>query len=70
MKGYYVSDDFRTNPKSLIPGGSTVLVEYYDGTIRAYDKIKNTVAYMNAIIKDSEIKAISVNSELVWKRDK
>ena len=52
MSGYYVSDDFRTNPKSLIPGGSTVVVEHYDGTIKAYDKVKNTTAYINAIIKE------------------
>ena len=70
MGGYYVSDVFRTNPKSLIPGGSTVVVENYDGTIKAYDKVKNTTAYINAIIKDLKIKSISVNGELAWKRDK
>lgn len=70
MSGYYVSDEYRTNPKSLVPGGSTVAVEYYDGTIKAYDKVKNTTAYINSIIKDANIKQISVNGQLAWKRNK
>lgn len=70
MSGYYVSDEFRTNPKSLVPGGSTVIVEYFNGESRAYDKIKNTTAYINSIIKDTNIKEISVNGQIAWKRNK
>lgn len=70
MNSYYVSDEYRTNPKSLSPGGSTVVVEYYDGEIRAYDKIKNSQAYINSIIKDTSIKTISVDGHPVWHRDK
>ena len=70
MSAYYVSDEYRTNPKSLVPGGSTVLVEYFNGEVKAYDKIKNTTAYINAIVKDTNIKQISVNGQLAWKRNK
>lgn len=69
MSGYYVGDDYRTNPSSLIPGGSTVVVEYYSGEIRAYDKIKNSQAYIKSIIKDINIKTISVDGHAVWHRD-
>ena len=70
MNAYYVEDDYRTNPKSLTPGGSTVVVEYYSGEIRVYDKIKNSQAYINSIIKDTDIKVISVDGHAVWHRDK
>ena len=43
--GYWVSDEWRTNPDSLIPGGSVVSVEYHNGEIKMYDKIKKPIHY-------------------------
>lgn len=71
MSGYYVSDEFRTNNLSLTPGGSVVSVEYADGETKAYDKVKNPKAYVNAIInKDVRIVNIYVDNNLVWTKNK
>ena len=43
--GYFVSDTFRTNSLSLVPGGSVVVINESDGTTKAYDKVKNPKAY-------------------------
>jgi hypothetical protein len=42
---FLVADEYRTNPLSQQPGGSTIKVKYSDGSIRIYDKIKNIAAY-------------------------
>ena len=41
----FVSDNYRTNPLSHTPGGSTVKVFYPNGYAKVYDKIKNVEAY-------------------------
>ena len=43
---FMVGDDFRTNPLSHRPGGSTVKVTYDNGSSRIYDKVKNVEAYI------------------------
>lgn len=53
---FYVGDDWRKNPKSLIPGGSEVTVMYSNQDCKVYDKIKNPKAYiekfdMNGVVK-------------------
>jgi hypothetical protein len=55
-----VGDQFRTNPKSLAPGGYTVMVEYHDGTILFYDKIKNPNAYIDRVLLNSLVKDATV----------
>ena len=65
--GYWVSDEWRTNPDSLIPGGSVVSVEYHNGEIKMYDKIKKPIHHMNVIMaKGVGIKSISVDGEIAW----
>ena len=67
--GYFVSDTFRTNSLSLVPGGSVVVINESDGTTKAYDKVKNPKAYINAILKkNSRIEKIYVNDQLVWSK--
>jgi hypothetical protein len=69
--GYFVSDEFRTNQLSLTPGGSNVVVNYENGETKAYDKVKNPKAYINAIVKtNNTIESIYVNTELFWQKTK
>lgn len=44
-----VSDQFRTNELSLVPGGKTVSVTYENGKTLIYDKIKNTEKYISKL---------------------
>jgi len=50
-----VSDNFRTNTLSIVPGGSVITVEYSDKKPLEYDKIKIAKAYANKIIKESKL---------------
>lgn len=43
---FYIGDDWRKNPKSLIPGGSEVKVMYGDYDCKVYDKVKHPKAYI------------------------
>ena len=71
MSGYYVSDEFRTNNLSLTPGGSTVIVESSNGETKAYDKVKNWKAYVNAILdKNPNVINVQVDGKLVWTKNK
>jgi hypothetical protein len=49
MKKIYVSDEHRTNPMSLQPGGSVVEVYYSSGTALSYDKIKRPDLYLREV---------------------
>lgn len=49
MDNFFVGSEYRTNPKSLIPGGYDVKVYYSDKPARVYDKIKNPEAYIERI---------------------
>lgn len=44
-----VADPYRTNQLSIQPGGVIVVVEYADGKILEYDKVKNPSAYIRSI---------------------
>jgi len=71
MSGYYVSDEFRTNNLSLTPGGSVVIVESSNGETKAYDKVKNPTAYINAILnKNPNVIKVQVDGKLVWTKNK
>ena len=67
--GYFVTGEFRTNPLSTIPGGSTLKVNHIEAPFKIYDNIKNVRAYINAIVKDKSISSIEVNNEIVWQRN-
>ena len=47
-KTIIAADEFRTNPLSIIPGGSKIEIIYEKYTI-VYQNIKNPTAYINAI---------------------
>jgi len=56
-----VKDKFRTNELSLRPGGYIVIVEYKDGQIREYDKIKYPNLYIlytknNPLVSNAYVK--------------
>tara|TARA_Y100000385_G_C12997207_1_gene595460 strand:+ start:881 stop:1108 length:228 start_codon:yes stop_codon:yes gene_type:complete len=64
MDGYYVSDEFRTNSKSLVPGGWDIEVEFYSLEKRIYSNIKNTEAYAKHILtNDKSVKSVTVIGE-------
>lgn len=65
-----VTDNFRTNPESLLPGGSIVEVHQTDGLILSYDKIKNPNAYISKIVKTQSILKVMVDGKLYWENQK
>jgi hypothetical protein len=48
-KELIISDEHRTNPLSLKPGGYTVKVIYTNGKTYVYDKIKDPARYISRI---------------------
>lgn len=48
----WVDEEFRTNPLSKTLGGCDVIIEYKDGKILGYDKIKFPSIYVDKIIND------------------
>lgn len=64
-----VKDAHRTNPESLIPGGSVVETVDSKGLRLVYDKIKNPSAYVARITKDQEIVKVYVDGNIFWERD-
>lgn len=64
-KRVIVGDEFRTNTLSLTSGGSDVEVHYRD-RVKVYTKIKNPLAYINAITRtDKDIIAIFVDGNRI-----
>jgi len=63
-----VTDNFRTNPESLVPGGHVVEIFNDEGLRLVYDKIKNPQAYIARLIKDPSIKQLFVDGELKFER--
>jgi hypothetical protein len=63
---YEVSNSFRTNELSLIPGGFTVEV-HYDNKIVSYNNIKNPQSYIKSLTRSpkNEILKILVDGNLV-----
>ena len=60
----WVADEFRINPLSLKPGGSDVVVEYHDGNVFGYDRIKDPASYIRAIFAKKIILEIQNFEEL------
>lgn len=61
-----VSDSYRTNLRSLEPGGSVVEIFNSEGLRLIYDKIKNPNAYISKITRDGSVQKVLVNGELRW----
>lgn len=72
MSEVKVTDNYRTNPLSLKPGGSTVKVIHKKGKAFVYDKVKSPGAYIKRINTDSKIEEhgaiveILINDISVW----
>ena len=64
-----VSDPHRTNPESLVPGGSVVETVDSKGLRLLYDKIKNPSAYVARITRDPDIVQVLVDGEIFWERE-
>jgi len=61
IKKFYVEDGFRLNPKSLVPGGYDLEIEFYNGDVRVYSNIKSPEAYAASVtFNDPSIKSITV----------
>jgi hypothetical protein len=65
-----VSDEFRKNILSIMPGGCTLEVTMLDGKVRSYDKIKDFGAYISHM-NTERVKLISIRETgtVVWKRN-
>ena len=63
-----VTDNHRTNPESLVPGGSIVETIDSKGLRLVYDKIKNPSAYVARITKDLSIVQVLVDGQIFWNR--
>ena len=61
-----VGDEYRTNPLSLIPGGSLVTVVFSNGKMLDYDKVKSPKKYVASIPTRDDIVAVYVNGNQVW----
>lgn len=61
-----VGDEFRTNPLSLKPGGSVVMVVFSSGRTLEYDKVKSPKKYIATIPQKEDIVAVYVNGKEVW----
>lgn len=70
MKEFKVSDPYRHNELSLIPGGRIVRVVYSDKRIIVYDKIKNVDAYIRRITKDSNVVEVSCEGVILYSKQK
>jgi len=56
-----VGDEFRTNPLSNKPGGSTVRVTFKNGSVRDYDKVKHPDSFINKILEiASDVKSAEI----------
>ena len=61
-----VNPEFRVNPLSLTPGGSTVTVIEQDGTELVYSNVKNPQAYIDRVLKNNpDVKGFLVNHKPV-----
>lgn len=49
----WVSDDYRINELSLIPGGTDIVVEYNNSVTWGYDKVKFPSRYIKRILETS-----------------
>ena len=66
MKTYIADKDSRTNPLSIEPGGSTLIVKFENHEV-VYTNIKNPWAYIRKITNaNPEIKSIFVDGQLKW----
>lgn len=45
---FYVGDSFRTNSKSLAPGGYDVKITLKDGSSKVYTRVKDPARYFGA----------------------
>jgi hypothetical protein len=63
-----VADDHRTNPKSLIPGGSVVETVSSKGLRLVYDRIKNPDSYVSSITRDPDIVQVLVDGKIFWEK--
>lgn len=68
MKEFKVSDQYRHNELSLIPGGRSVRVVYGDKRVIVYDKIKNVDAYTRRITKDSNVVEVSCEGVILYSK--
>ena len=66
--GMKVADKFRTNERSLVPGGNIVSITYANKKVYDYDKIKNVDAYIKKAKKNASVVKISVGGNVVWEK--
>ena len=66
-----VTDKYRINELSVLPGGKTIIVKTITGNTRAYDKVKNVESYVKRMKKiDIESVYLQETGQLLWKRER
>ena len=50
-KTLWIADGYRTNPLSHTPGGNDIVIQYTNGNIYAYDRVKMPSLYIDKIFK-------------------
>jgi hypothetical protein len=65
MKNLECGDEYRTNPMSLQPGGTTVRVVLENGQVISYDKVKKPWHYVKTIISAVEKGTDKYNSAVL-----
>ena len=68
MKEFKVSDQYRHNELSLIPGGRSVRVVYSDKRVIVYDIIKNVNAYISRLTRDSNVIEVSCEGVILYSK--
>jgi hypothetical protein len=70
MSQLKVSDQYRTNPLSLKPGGYTVTAVHETGKIFIYDRVKNPRAYIKSMSTEQSehgaIIEVRIDDKSVW----
>jgi hypothetical protein len=73
-KVLHVGDEYRTNPLSLEPGGSTIEVTLVNGNVLVYDKIKMPNRYIRSLYvehmaKKTPIAKVSLEGRIVYDKE-
>ena len=62
-KAHVVNPEYRTNPLSTRPGGSTVTAILKDGRHLVYENIKNPAAYIRRAAEDTTVASFLVDGK-------
>ncbi len=62
-KPFKVGRSFRTNEMSYTPGGCTIVVEYNNGQVLEYDKVKYPQKYIRKVMEKEGVKNAYIKTD-------